>query len=117
MIIGKIFAYNLNTKSKNMKKIVAVITQKGALSKGLQENTKINLFKLENEQVVEVENLSIEDTSTNHFSLLMALKTVSTIYIGSINNDLKNLLNLIGITTKSLDEEMDDKFINQFIFD
>ena len=100
-----------------MKKIVAVITQKGSLSKGVQENTKINLFKLENEQVTEVENISVNDTSLNHFSLLLALKKVSTVYIGSISNDLRTLLNLIGITIKSLEEQTDDKFISQFIFD
>jgi hypothetical protein len=100
-----------------MEKIIAILTQKGALSKGLQENTTINLFKLENEKVTEVENISLENTSENHFSLLMALKKVSMIYIGTISNDLRNILNKIGIATKSKDEHSDDRFINQFIFD
>lgn len=99
-----------------MKK-VAILTQKGALSKGLQNNTTVNLFTMENDAVVEVENLKLENTSENYFSLLMALKKVSLIYVDTINNDLRRILEKIGIITKCKDEIFDDKFICQFVFD
>lgn len=100
-----------------MKKIVAIVTQNGSLSKGLHKNATINLFKLEDEHVTEVENLSIDDDSLKSFSLLMALKRVSIVYIGSIGNDVRHVLHMIGITIKSQDEQRDDQFIKHFIFD
>lgn len=100
-----------------MKKIIAILTQKNTLSKGLQENTTVNLFKLENEKVTEVVKLDLDNTSENNFSLLMVIKDVSLIYADNISHSLKNILNKIGITTKCSDEFADDRFINQFIFD
>ncbi len=99
-----------------MKKIIAVLTQKGSLSKGLQDDTTINLFKMDDEKVTEVENVRLEETSNSHFSLMMALKEVTLIYADTISHDLKRLLNKLGITTKCGDEIVDDRFINQFIF-
>lgn len=100
-----------------MKKIIAVLTQKGSLSTGIQKDTTINLFEIENELVKGVENVKLENIENNYFSLLMSIKKVSLIYIGSINTELKNILKIIGIATKCRDEIGDDKFINQFIFD
>jgi len=100
-----------------MKKTIAILTQKGSLSKGIQPNTTVNLFSLVGDEVKEVENLKLEDTGNNYFSLLMAVKKVSIIYIETINTDLKNMLNTLGIKTKCRDEIYDDKFINHFIFD
>ncbi len=100
-----------------MAKIIAIFTQKGALSKGIQENTKINLFQIDNDEVSGVETLKPENTEPNYISLLMALKNVSLIYIESINKDLKNVLEMIGIKTKCKEEMTDDLFINQFIFE
>lgn len=101
-----------------MPKIIAILTQKGSLSKGIQENTTVNLFEVDDEDKVKgVESIKLENAESNYFSLLMALKKVSLIYIESINNDLKKLLEVIGIRTKCKDEITNDSFINQFIFD
>lgn len=100
-----------------MEKVVAILTQKGALSKGLQENTTVNLFKLNDDKVTAVESVKLKETTHNYFSLLMALKKVSLIYVDTINNELKLLLSRLGIKTKCKDEINDDQFINQFIFD
>lgn len=98
-------------------KTIAILTQKGVLSKGIQDNTVVNLFKLENEEVKEVENVKLESTGDNYFSLLMALKKVSLVYAGTVNKDLKNMLLKLGIRTKCKEEIINDRFINQFIFD
>lgn len=100
-----------------MKKIIAILTQKGALSKGIQENTTVRLFSLEDEEVSKVENLKLEDIGNNYFSLLMAVKKVSIVYAETINTDLRNLLNMMNIKTKCKGEMADDRFISQFIFD
>lgn len=100
-----------------MEKTVALITQKGSLSKGLQQNTTINLFKIANDKVSGVENIQLDEVSEQKFSLLLALKNVSVVYIDSISNDLKHILQTIGITTKLSNDLDDDHFIKQFIFD
>lgn len=101
-----------------MKRIIAILTQKGSLSKDLQENTVVTVFNLEDEQVTSVENLQLENTSHNHFSLTMLLKKVSTIYAGSISNELKNMLERLGITIKLRNNDLsNDVFIRKFIFD
>jgi len=100
-----------------MKKIIAILTQKNSLSKGLQDNTTVNLFKLENEEVTEVVTLKLDNTSENYFSLMMAIKEVSLIYAATISNNLKNMLEKIGIKTKCSDDIQNDRFISQFIFD
>jgi len=101
-----------------MTKIIAILTQKGSLSKGVQENTTVNLFEIDNEDKVKgVETIKLENAENNYFSLLMALKEVSLIYIESMNNDLRRLLEVIGIRTKCRNEIINDRFINQFIFD
>ncbi|NDW18173.1 hypothetical protein D0T53_04475 [Dysgonomonas sp. 216] len=100
-----------------MKKKVAILTQKGSLSRDIQTDTKVNIFDIENEEVSGVEQIVLENTSNNYFSLLMALKKVSMVYVDSINSDLKNILLKIGITTKCKEDIINDKFINGFIFD
>lgn len=100
-----------------MEKVIAILTQKGSLSKGINTNTTINLFKLRDDQVTEVENIELEEVSHKSFSLLMALKEVSIIYIDSISKELKQILDTISITTKMKDDLDNDHFINKFIFD
>ncbi|MCD7935563.1 MAG: hypothetical protein LUG98_01740, partial [Tannerellaceae bacterium] len=100
-----------------MKEIIAVLTQKGALSKGIQENTTVNLFELENEKVKGVESISLENTETLYVSLFMALKKVSRIYAETINQELTHLLSVIGITIKCKEDLEDDSFIKQFVFE
>ncbi|GAB6121717.1 hypothetical protein [Dysgonomonas termitidis] len=99
-----------------MKKIIAVLTQKGALSIGIQGNTTVNLFELEDENVKGVECITLESTGNNYFSLLMAIKKVSLVYADTINSDLKKILNEIGIKTKCKEDIPNDRFISQFIF-
>lgn len=100
-----------------MKKRIAILTQKGALSKDLQIDTTINLFSIEDEKVKKVENLQLKETSNRYFILLMKIKKVSIVYTETINTELKNTLAALGITTKCKEEMNNDKFINQFIFD
>lgn len=57
-----------------MEETIAIVTQKGALSKGLQQNTIVNLFKLTNDNVTGVENGNMDEVSVKSFSLLLALK-------------------------------------------
>lgn len=99
------------------RKKIAILTQKGSLSRGIQDNTTVNVFELEDEKVVGVENIRLENTTNNYFSLLMALKEVGIVYLQTISNDLRRLLETIGIKTKCADETIDDKFIKQFIFE
>lgn len=99
-----------------MKQKVAILTQKGVLSKGLQENTTINIFELENDKIVGVENVLLEETSEVKFSFMMCLKQVSIIYTESITNSLKKVLQTIGISIKCKDELNDDQFIALFEF-
>ncbi len=62
-----------------MTRIIAILTQKGSLSKGVHENTTVNLFAVDGEDKVKgVESLKLENAENNYFSLLMALKKVSS---------------------------------------
>ncbi|NDV79070.1 hypothetical protein [Dysgonomonas sp. 511] len=100
-----------------MAKVIAVLTQKGSLSKGIQENTTVNLFSMENEKVKGVENIKLKGTGHENFSLLMALKKVNLIYMESISAELKATLQESGISIKCKDEIGEDKFLSQFVFD
>ena len=101
-----------------MKKKVAILTQKGSLSKGIQHNTIVNIFNLDEDTVTEVEQIMLDNNSNNYFSILMAFNEVSLVYTDSIANELKNTLYKIGITTKCKDDIIpDDKFFSRFIFD
>jgi len=99
-----------------MAEIIAILTQKGNLSKDIQDNTTVNLFEMENEKVKGVESLKLTNTENNYFSLLMAIKKVSIVYADTISTDLRNILGKIGIKTKCKEDLDNDKFINQFIF-
>lgn len=99
-----------------MKKRVAILTQKGSLSKGLQNNTAVNLFELDNDEVVGFQNMNVGEVNENHFSVMMWMKDVSLVYADFISSDLKNMLNDFGISSKSKDNFSDDKFIQHFIF-
>lgn len=100
-----------------MKKIIAILTQKNSLSKGLQDNTTVNLFDIENEEITGVVSLKLDNTSEKSFLSLMKIKEVSLIYVDTISNNLKNMLTKIGIKIKCRDEILNDRFMTQFIFD
>lgn len=97
-----------------MEKVIAIITQNGILSDGIQHNTKVTLFKLYNGDIIEVENVVLEETNNNYFSVLMISKNVSILYLGTISTELKNTLDSLGIRSKCKDELLNDQFINKF---
>lgn len=99
-----------------MEKVIAILTHKGALSNDLQNNTTINLFKMNGENIVEVENIKLENTCHNEFSMLMTTKEVSMIYAETMSKDLQDVLEKLDIKTKCKEEMDNDDFINQFIF-
>ena len=100
-----------------MKKKVAILTQKNSLSNDLQDNTNINIFDMEEDKVVEYENIKIEEKEYNQFSSLLSKKKINLLYLNTITNEFKNILEKLGIIVKVKDEFSDDKFIDQFIFD
>ncbi|MDU1891130.1 MAG: hypothetical protein E6767_10595 [Dysgonomonas sp.] len=95
---------------------IAILTDKGALSKDLKENTLINVFKLENGKVCEYESITLESTDKKSFSKLLELKRVTLIYIESINHELKHFFGMLGIKIKCKEDWEGDEFINQFVF-
>lgn len=97
-------------------KTVAIITEKGIPGKDIKENTLINVFKLDGEKVLGYENITLESNDNVKFSKLLKIKEITLIYIESINNDLKNLLEKLGISIKCKDEWEGDNFITQFVF-
>lgn len=101
----------------HMEKIIAILTQKGALSKGFQENTIVRLFSMKDDKVQKVENVKLEDTSNDSISLWMAAKKVTVLYAETISTELKYMLLVMGITTKCKEELGNDYFIEQFIFE
>ncbi|MCD7932385.1 MAG: hypothetical protein LUE98_15655 [Tannerellaceae bacterium] len=100
-----------------MKEVIAVLTQKGSLSNGIQENTTVNLFEVENEKVKGVESVKLENTETLYVSLFMALKKVTRVYAETINKELDLLLSMIGISIRCKDDLENDSFIQQFVFE
>ena len=100
-----------------MKKRIAIPTQKGKLSKGIQQDTTFNIFEIEDEKVVRVEQTVPDIITTNYTSLWLYYKRVTMLYIEEINHDLKNKLKRLGIIVKSRDELTEDKFFNSFVFD
>lgn len=100
-----------------MKKVIAILTQKGSLSKGLENGTTLNIFKLENEKVAGVETIKLEDTTNSYFSLLIAIKDISMLYVDSLGQELVSLLIKLGVSVRFKNEINNDNFISHFIFD
>lgn len=100
-----------------MIKTVAVLIRKGSLSVGLQDDTRVNLLRLKDDEVVGIESITLENSSENYFSLLMKIKNVSLVYANWISNNLTRLLGGIGISIKCGKEVSEDKLIDQFILD
>ncbi|MCD7973458.1 MAG: hypothetical protein LUG18_12510 [Candidatus Azobacteroides sp.] len=95
---------------------VVILTQKGALSKGLQENTTVNVFNVEKDKIVGVEKVDLQKVNEDEFTWLMHLKKVTTIYVDSISKNLEKLLEELGIAIKYKDDIQNDTFIAQFAF-
>ncbi len=99
-----------------MNKIIAILTKKGRLSSGIQEDADLNIFKLEEDKVIGYEKVKIENKEQSHFFSLLMNKKINLLYIDSLTNDLKNLMERFGITIRFKEECEDDKFLNAFIF-
>ncbi|MDU1890537.1 MAG: hypothetical protein E6767_07575 [Dysgonomonas sp.] len=99
-----------------MEKVVVILTQKGALSRGLQNNTMINLFRLKGSNIFEVENIKMEKVNDTFFSKLMTTKKVDMIYTGTLSDQLHHSLTNAGVIIKYMDDINNDKFIEQFVF-
>lgn len=97
-------------------KTIAIITEKGTPGKDIQQNTLVNVFELEGDKVCSYESIKLENDDSEAFSMLLKLKNISLIYIESINNELKRILNKLGIGVKCKDDWEGDKFIEQFVF-
>ncbi|MFV0417819.1 MAG: hypothetical protein ACK5KT_03655 [Dysgonomonas sp.] len=97
-------------------KTVAIITEKGIPGKDIKENTQINVFKLEDNKVRSYESIKLNNNDHKEFSMLLKLKEISLIYTDTITNELKRILNILGIGIKCKDDWEGDKFIEQFVF-
>ncbi len=100
-----------------MKKIIAIPTQKGKLSKGISNNTLFNIFEMEDGKVVRFEQEKPDHVNSNYASLWMSWKRITELYIDEIADDLKEMLVRLGIIVKQKDELSDNDFFNRFVFD
>ena len=98
-----------------MRKIFAVLTKKGHLSSQPLE-ADLNVFEMEEEQVVGYENIKINGGGYSQFLSLLKVKHINLLYMDSITDELKKLLDKTGITVRSKEESKEDKFLNTFIF-
>lgn len=99
-----------------MNKIIAILTRKGLLSNGIQEDADLNIFQLEEDKVVGYEKVKIDNKEHSHFFTLLRSKKINLLYMDTLANDLKHLVEKIGITIRFKEECDDDKFLNAFIF-
>lgn len=99
-----------------MEKKIAIPTHEGKLSKGISINTTFNIFDLEEDNVVKVEQVQIKHATANYISLWLKTKRVTDLYIEEISSELKSKLNQFGIIVKEKDELSNNKFFNKFVF-
>lgn len=99
-----------------MNKIIAILTKKGLLSNGIQEDADLNIFKLEEDKVVGYEKVKLDNKEHSHFFSLLRSKKINLLYMDTLANDLKYLIEKFGITIRFKEECDDDKFLNAFIF-
>lgn len=99
-----------------MKHRIAILTQKGSLSKGLENSTKINIFEFDDNEMVGCENIILNEVNEIQFAFMMVTKNVNIVYVDSISTTFKNLLWIIGIKVKCKDELSNDAFIEHFAF-
>jgi len=97
-------------------KTIAIITERGVPSKEIRKNTEINVFIMEGEKVSGYESIKLDSVDNDRFSALLELKKVSLVYIDTLNNELRRLLQKIGINVKCKDEWEGDDFIGKFVF-
>ena len=99
-----------------MKKIIAILTKKGLLSEGIQENADLNIFNLEGDRVVGYEKVKIENEEHHQFFSLLKSKNVSLLYLDTLTHDLIGLIEKTGVAIRVKEDCENDKFLNTFIF-
>jgi len=99
-----------------MIKTIAIITDNGSPSKEINEDTLVNVFRMEGDKVSGYESIKLKSSDGNSFSKLVKLKEISLIYLDTLNNDLKWLLQKLGVGVKCRDEWEGDEFIHKFVF-
>lgn len=99
-----------------MNKIIAILTKKGLLSNGIQENADLNIFKMEEDRVVGFEKIKIENQEEHRFFSLLRSKNITLLYMDALTHDIKKIIEKIGITIRLKEECEEDKFLNTFIF-
>lgn len=100
-----------------MKKTIAILTKKGRLTKDIEAGSDVNIFKMEDDRVIGYENFTIENDEYGQFSTFVKKKKIKLIYMDSINEQLKKLLNRLGINIICKSECLDDRFLDRFVFD
>lgn len=99
-----------------MNKIIAILTKKGLLSNGLEENVDLNIFNLEEDRVVGFETIKVENKDQNYFFSLLKSKNITLLYLDVLANEIKKVIEKIGVTVRFKDECTEDEFLNTFIF-
>ncbi len=99
---------------KNKK--IAILTQKGKLSTEISTETTFNIFEMENDNVVGVEQDKITNSTDSHISLWLKTKRITELYIEEINAELKKILIQTGIIVKEKEELTNNQFFNGFVF-
>lgn len=97
-------------------KTIAIITDKGYPSKEIKQDAQVNVFRMEGDKVSGYESIKLDSADSKSFSSLLKLKEVTLVYLDTLNNDLKRLLQILGIHVKCRDEWEGDNFIGKFVF-
>lgn len=99
-----------------MIKTIAIITDKGTPGKEIKEDMQVNVFRLDNDKVSGYESIKLKSSDSGSFSNLLKIKEISLVYIDSMGNELKRLLQILGVRVKCKDEWEGDEFIRKFVF-
>ncbi|SBV97002.1 hypothetical protein [uncultured Dysgonomonas sp.] len=99
-----------------MIKTIAIITDQGTPGKEIKEDMQVNVFRLENDKVSGYESIKLKSGDSRSFSKLMKIKEISLVYIDSMGNELKRLLQILDIHVKCKEEWEGDEFIRKFVF-
>jgi len=99
-----------------MEKAIAIITDKGVPGTQIGENTMVNVFTMEEDKVSGYESIPLESSDGSSLSRLLKLKEVSLVYTGALSNELKAILQKLGISVKCRDQWEGDEFIARFAF-
>lgn len=99
-----------------MIKTIAIITDKGTPGKEIREDMQVNVFRLENDKVSGYESIKLKSSDSSSFSKLLKIKEISLVYIDTMGNELKRLLQMLGVYVKCKEEWDGDEFIRKFVF-